>query len=377
MLLQCPEIQRCIIVITIQVTVDSWWMSLNQQSGTSSEWGGRIYSATPRQAACNRGIAAQDAIYVDRCRQYFGIESATSSPEARAMHTGTFGKFVSGRDSILVYGGLSDTGQALQDFWYYDLVTTNLKFGHNFLFRLGTIPDPSRWTSAELTAAYSDLKVILAKYIKIATTDPESLQVCRDYEENCDKDCWDDRVEFLITLDIYDLSYIDASAPYCVSGMGPGLPDPYCVHDVWRFSIFDDEFVDMYDCLFFAVETQKAQSWWQQALTASASSLQSSFLSNSTICASDEEALSEWLGASGGRWWANPGPTGLPQSCIGRQQGMPGLNDIRIKTAQYNDLPTCDATLAGVKFMRCTNTSSYMHMHACMHATHLYITSVR
>ena len=104
------------------------------------------------------------------------------------MHTGTFGKFVSGRDSILVYGGLSDTGQALQDFWYYDLVMTNLKFGHNFLFRLGTIPDPSRWTSAELTAAYSDLKVILAKYIKVATTDPESLQVCRDYEPNCDKE---------------------------------------------------------------------------------------------------------------------------------------------------------------------------------------------
>ena len=224
---------------------------------------------------------------------------------------------------------------------------------------------------------YSDLKVILAKYIKIATTDPESQQVCRDYEPNCDKDCWDDRVEFVVTLDIYDLSYIDASAPYCASGMGPGLPDPYCVHDVWRFSIFDDEFVDMYDCLFFAVETQKAQSWWQQALTASASSLQSSFLSNSTICASDEEALSEWQGASGGRFWANPGPTGLPQSCIGRTLPPPGLSDVRMKTAQYNDLPTCDATLAGVKFMRCTNTSTHMHMHACMHATHLYITSVR
>ncbi len=44
-------------------------------------------------------------------------------PEGRDMHTVTWGKFASGRESLLIYGGVVQTGKGFADFWHVDLVS--------------------------------------------------------------------------------------------------------------------------------------------------------------------------------------------------------------------------------------------------------------
>jgi hypothetical protein len=46
-------------------------------------------------------------------------------PEARAMHTVTWGEFANGKASLLIYGGVGQTGNALADFWHVDLQGRN------------------------------------------------------------------------------------------------------------------------------------------------------------------------------------------------------------------------------------------------------------
>jgi len=96
---------------------------------------------------------------------YWGPESC--KPEARAMHTITFGTFVAGKQSLLVYGGVQEEGKALQDLWYIDVSEAGNAFTAYLQFE--GLSNKATWP-ADTSVMFADLKTIVVQMVSM----PES-----------------------------------------------------------------------------------------------------------------------------------------------------------------------------------------------------------
>ena len=94
-----------------------------------SDWWGSVVTNSPME--CCRLSLDQSSIKAcanwrsTKMEQYEMVSQGPDpgcTPEARAMHTVTWGKFANpDTASLLVYGGVDATGKALEDLWYVDL----------------------------------------------------------------------------------------------------------------------------------------------------------------------------------------------------------------------------------------------------------------
>jgi len=87
------------------------------------------------------------------------------SPSPRAMHTATWGVFVSGVESLLIFGGVGQRGEALQDMWYCSLRDSDLAFGSRLYLKLGDVSPLSTWPE-DKESVLADLKRIVVKVIQ-------------------------------------------------------------------------------------------------------------------------------------------------------------------------------------------------------------------
>ena len=94
-------------------------------------------------------------------------------PEARAMHTVTWGEFgENGRASLLIYGGVGQTGKALADFWHVDLqgrASTYEDSDQTEMYpvmnlKMTGVADISAADKNTVAGAVADLKKILLAY---------------------------------------------------------------------------------------------------------------------------------------------------------------------------------------------------------------------
>jgi len=84
------------------------------------------------------------------------------------MHTATWGKFASGMESLLVYGGVDQTGKALADFWHVDLVNRYLQYNDKepevYPAMFITLRDVQDISVTDPNDVVADLKNILLAY---------------------------------------------------------------------------------------------------------------------------------------------------------------------------------------------------------------------
>jgi hypothetical protein len=94
-------------------------------------------------------------------------------PEARAMHTVTWGEFEgNGRASLLIYGGVGQTGKALADFWHVDLQGRDSTYVDSdqsemypvMVLTMTGVADISTADKNTMIGAVADLKKILLAY---------------------------------------------------------------------------------------------------------------------------------------------------------------------------------------------------------------------
>jgi hypothetical protein len=93
-------------------------------------------------------------------------------PEARAMHTITWGEFANSKASLLVYGGVGQTGKALADFWHVDLQDRDSTYADSDLtetyplmfLKMTGVADISAANKNTMIGAVADLKKILLAY---------------------------------------------------------------------------------------------------------------------------------------------------------------------------------------------------------------------
>jgi hypothetical protein len=93
-------------------------------------------------------------------------------PEARAMHTVTWGEFANGKASLLIYGGVGQTGRALADFWHVDLQGRDSTYEDLdqtetypvMVLKMTGVADISAADKNTVAGAVADLKKILLAY---------------------------------------------------------------------------------------------------------------------------------------------------------------------------------------------------------------------
>jgi hypothetical protein len=93
-------------------------------------------------------------------------------PEARAMHTVTWGEFANGKASLLIYGGVGQSGTALFDLWHVDLQgrdSTYEDFDEPEMYpvmhlKITGVADNSIPKGKTVQDAVDDLKTILLAY---------------------------------------------------------------------------------------------------------------------------------------------------------------------------------------------------------------------
>jgi hypothetical protein len=129
------------------------------------------------------------------------------------MHTATWGKFASGKESLLVYGGVDQTGNALADFWHVDLVSTDFEYNNlgkpeTYPVMFVTLRDVANISARDPNDIVADFKSILLTY-----AEKFDLQISlhgRGYYNNYQKE--------LAELDLLDVYYVKDSDKWAIHG---------------------------------------------------------------------------------------------------------------------------------------------------------------
>jgi hypothetical protein len=189
-------------------------------------WWGSVMTKSPKE--CCRFSAAQSSTLKQPCQ--FWLERKRSvddfaeigsdrgcEPEARAMHTVTWGKFASGRESLLVYGGVEQKGNALADFWHVDLVSragNGMSWQSSYFDEVPmpevypvmfvTLSDVAYISAAKQKDAVADMKLILLAYA-------DKLDSYLKYYDNSD-------ASKLAELDLLKVYYVKEKAKWAIQG---------------------------------------------------------------------------------------------------------------------------------------------------------------
>jgi hypothetical protein len=195
-------------------------------------WWGSVMTRSPKE--CCRFSAAQSSTLKQACQFWLDRKKSVDDfaeigpdrgcePEARAMHTITWGKFANGRESLLVYGGVEQTGNALADFWHVDLVSrAGMSYNDDEVSYFDEVPMPEAYpvifvtlsdvayiSAAKQKDAVADMKLILLAYA-------EKLD---SYLNNSGSGYYDsDAASTLAELDLLKVYYVQEKAKWAIQG---------------------------------------------------------------------------------------------------------------------------------------------------------------
>ena len=231
--------------------------------------------------------------------------------EPRAMHTATFGYFVAGQPAVLLYGGVNQNGNSLQDLVYVDMALNALTsmappadgastFVFRFDFSLGGVADVSTWP-ADRTSMWSDLETIFAKHVELMM----NMYFNAGYCPSTWKDC---RVSWA-ALDVSDFAFHASSNTFSckvVLRQRTGT---------WAVMAF--------------LPGAAASVHWNQAREQVAGLLTTSIFNSSTLSC--------------------PGSS-IQVPCFVQNHGAPF--DAALAISTYDDTASCDPTRPGAKCMR-------------------------
>jgi len=259
-------------------------------SNPTAPWN-RMLSKYPVECCNPNGDELLSSPYYDMCVEadYWGPEGC--KPEARAMHTLTYGTFVAGKPSLLMFGGVQGVGTALQDLWYIDL--EDMLVGFTYYLQLDGLTDISTWPE-DRTEMFADLKTILVQMVK------EAQPVLRRWKVG--DVSW-------ASLDIYEIGYDSVKNQF-----------------YFRIRIHDK---NIYHYIVFSAEAGAAPVFWENARDSNATALASGVFDSTTLTCPTS-------------------PVPAHPICLEKNSYF----DVAFSHTQYNDLATCDISASGAKCMR-------------------------
>ena len=145
------------------VTMAGRWMSW-EANAQSFAWQ-KTLVFHPRECCDAQDYGGPDAWTKCRKAGYWGRFGCEPLP--RAMHTVTWGLFIAGVESLLMFGGVGQRGNALQDMWYMSLRDSDLALGGSFQlwFNLNNVAPLSTWPD-DKAPLLQDLKRIVARMVQ-------------------------------------------------------------------------------------------------------------------------------------------------------------------------------------------------------------------
>ena len=197
-----------------------------------ADWWGSVVTKSPKE--CCRFSAAESSTLKEACQFWLerkqkvddfaeiGPDSGCE-PEARAMHTVTFGKFANGRESLLVYGGVEQTGNALADFWHVDLVSRAGIGPASMSSYFDEVPpevypvifvtlsDVAYISAAKQKDAVADMKLILLAYADKLDSSLKALTGSGHYDH-------ESHASKLAELDLLKVYYVHEKAKWAIQG---------------------------------------------------------------------------------------------------------------------------------------------------------------
>jgi len=224
------------------------------------------------------------------------------------MQSVTFGIFVAGRSSLLLYGGIDYIGKALADLWYID-IGGDTNMGFTFGLNFQGLPSAFDWSQLDLleqAAILSDLKTILVSLImhnsvEILSIHPED-RTWFPYEKPITS----------ADMDIYSTDYYGGAADYFpISFIFKTRRPDYC-HILFNVNL--------------------VQTAWIEAVHRTQSSLKSDIFNNVTLDCTDPR-LDD------------------PQLCLVTKKWEQVMPDMGFEFTKYDDLASC-MPADGAKCMR-------------------------